>query len=80
MRVWMCHLLAAPAAAAAVKWRELTWGFLPLGQISDSSLIAVYRPPKPPPRMQMRGLPLLVLVLKVSASVLEAALLSTRRC
>lgn len=33
----------------------LTCGFLPFGHISSCSFTAVYRPPKPPPRMHTRG-------------------------
>jgi hypothetical protein len=33
---------------------QLTCGFLPCGHISSDSLMAVYSPPKPPPRMHTR--------------------------
>ena len=34
---------------------ESTWGFLPCGQSKDCKRTAVYRPPKPPPKMQILG-------------------------
>jgi len=34
---------------------RVTFGFVPLGQTRPSSLMAVYRPPNPPPKIQTLG-------------------------
>jgi hypothetical protein len=51
-----------------------TLGLLPLGHRRDSSLTAVYKPPKPPPRMHTRG------ACPVLPAVLEYAAVDTDRC
>lgn len=35
---------------------SMIWGRLPAGQVSESNLSAAYKPPNPPPTMQILGL------------------------